>query len=340
VIEWHSPHTARAVHTRTWASSSTQSGGDPWRAFLRRKPTAIRDTVQTLRDLKRARSASDVLDVVDGSLPEFDYAHSTASLCKIASLCRTFTPEMAMSAAFSSLVSFQEECLRRDVLDELSLGRTAWVIGRLNDTVPSLKALLPLVAASSVDRLNLFLPEALADLAWACGTTRMRNDTLLEALSSIAQSKIDSLLSHHLSKLAWSFSRLGVVDVPLMESIGAAAIRQAATLEPFNWGHILLACARTGAASDVLLAACTDELVTRGKLREANRWAVCALSPQCPAGPERSARPGYLVWAVGSVASQREALSVRASTQAPEMRKTLERGAATLKLDESTWRPI
>ena len=84
--------------------------------------------------------------------------------------------------------------------------------------------LLEAIAAAAVPRLPEFVPQGLANTAWAYATAGHPAPTLFKAIAAAAPSRLDDFKPQELANTAWAYAKSGHPAPELLDEIAASAV--------------------------------------------------------------------------------------------------------------------
>lgn len=278
--------------------------------------------------ITKAKSAEEVLDLVEEHGEAFNWVHTTTSLFELAYKHRKgFTPTMAESELCHKLVERHAQMLRSGEMDARCLSNSALAMARLANLVPSLKELVPDLVDALRPYLGSLNAQAISTIAWGLAQLEHGDKEVMIALGkeALLEENIDQFTDAGVANLAWALARSGVGSKDVMLTLAKKAVRLQKEKQATGRGLavVLIACMERDVIHKSLFIALQEKMYNMRKIREASRWMVCVILKAFRNYYDEVAKPSF---------------KKKLSTRKEELCITEEEVDRNL-LDPATWQP-
>lgn len=182
-----------------------------------------------------------------------------------------------------------------DSLKTFELANLLWAFAKMRMNVPGLFAEATRIVPKQVDE---FSPVGLSTIAWACVTLQSHAPAaLLKRLAAAFVRQIDKAGSQEIANMCWSLATAKVVQTPIFQALGQAALEKLHNFKLQELGNTAWAFSRAGVRHRELFQAFTQLFEKRPKLTfELHEQAIAnlmwALTKQVACGsPLKEALP-------------------------------------------------
>ena len=149
---------------------------------------------------------------------------------------------------------------RRSEFVPQNLANTAWAFATARHSAP---ALFDAIAAASAGRVGEFKPQELSNTAWAFATADHSAPALFDAIGAQAAGRVRELNPQDLANTAWAFATAGHAAPAIFDAIGKEAAGRVRELNPQNLANTAWAFATAGHAAPALFDAIGTESAGR-----------------------------------------------------------------------------
>jgi len=140
------------------------------------------------------------------------------------------------------------------------LSDIAFALGKLQYDDNIVVDILQRIAEISKYRAENFSPHDMAGIVWGFASLGVRNEALMSVIAAEVVNKIEGFDQRHLSNTAWAFSKCGLWNEQLVSAIAGECLAKIHTFSAQSLSHISWAMAQWGTRKDDLMNAIADEV--------------------------------------------------------------------------------